>query len=216
MGFLSRIFYNTINWRSKKVFFDGVSDTCLTRLLVFKGAKIVYSKKIADITIVNHHVSCWWARKEISLYDLYYILSDADKYLYYLWRLKYQHHPEPSHEKVFIIHNYMVLVDFYKKTFSIYHKQHVPFIDQKLYTKKVLQKYNYLRIWIGDYTTNTQTTSADSLLVQLSGDMCMSIRDAVCVFQNDKAAEPFFIFTKPSWTHIFNKKTMSCKIIHQS
>lgn len=226
MDFFCRLYYSNINWHSKKVFFDSnIKDKCLIKLLVFKGISIVYSRNIADIIIVRHHQSCWWSWKEISLNDLYYILSDADKYLYYIWSFKRQYQPKAPSEKCFFIHNYMVVLDFSKKNFNIYCRNSIPFIDQKIYTKHLIKDKSYLKIWVGDYFRSRTTNYGDSLLIQISENKYMIIRDAICVFENnelcskmsidDSPSAPFLMTSRYNWAKIFQTKTVSCKIIHQ-
>jgi hypothetical protein len=222
MDFLLRFFMSNISvsWRSKKVFFHtDVKDPCLVKLIRFKGARIVDCRQHADVVIVKYHQSCWWwSLKEISLSDLYYILSDADKYFYYLWKRKDQHHPG-FNEKVFIIGRYMVVIDFFHKVFHVFFHQPHPFIDQKLFTKKIVRNYSYESIWVADQnlTQNTEHRG-DGFLIKMSENTYMSIRDAICVFENETFPEqPFFPDNhhRCDWMHFFHNKNVSCMIVHQ-
>jgi len=220
MDFLFRLFQCNINWCSKKVFFDNIKDKLLIRLLVFKGIVIVNSRDAADIVIVRHHQSCWWSWKELSLSDLYYILSDADKYLYYIWRFKHQYRPKSPTEKCFFIHNYMVIIDFSRKVFNVYCNDHAPFIDQKVYTKHIIKDKSYLKVWIGDYTRLRTTNHGDSLLIHICEDKCMIIRDAICEFRNvellnENPSTPFIVGSKSSLSKLFHRNNVLCRVIHQ-
>lgn len=225
MEYLARLFCNQINWRSKKVFFDDIDDKCLIKLLVFKGITVVDSRQTADLIIVHRHTSCWWPWKEITLTDLYFYLSDGDKYLYYIARLKSQHRPTHN-EKIFLVHNYMIVLNFSHKIFHVYYHELIPFIDRKVYTKKIVKDQNYLRAWVDDYywyRTTTMLNCADGFLIQLSDNRYISIGNAVCIFEQNNSSSltqpsptPFLLHSKFNISKVFQKKnTVWCRILHQ-
>lgn len=227
MEFLARLFCNQIHWRSKKVFFDeSVQDKHLVRLLQVKGAVVADSRETADIVIVRHHRSCWWPWKEITLADLYFYLSDAEKHLYYIAKLKSQHRPTKD-EKIFLVHNYMIVLNSSHKTFHVYYHEPIPFIDYKVFTKKIVKEQPYLRAWVDDnYCLRpTMRDRADGFLIQLSSNRYMSIGNAVCIFKQDEeeqtpcsstqpSSAPFLIHPKFNLSKVFQKKTVWCKILH--
>jgi len=220
MDFLSRFFFNRIQWRFKKVCFENVRDKHLMRLLVSKGIVVVDCREKADLVIVDHHPSCWWSWKEITFADLYYLLSDADKCLYYIMRIKNQYRPALD-ETVFFIHNYMVVMNNTRKVISVYYQQDIPFIDQKIYTKKIILDQHYVHAWISGYH-HTTGHSADGLMLQLFHDKYLSIRDAICIFEHDATSSQsmtpsstsFLFHSKFNLSKLFQKKHMWCRILH--
>lgn len=228
MEFLARLFCNQIQWRSKKVFFDNIHDKYLIKLLLIKGITVVDSRQTADLVIVRHHTSCWWPWKEITLADLYFYLSDGDKYLYYIARLKSQHRPTQN-EKIFLVHNYMIVLNFFHKTFYVYYHEPIPFIDRKMYTKRIIKDQSYLRAWVDDnYWIRVTATRncADGFLIQLSDNRYMSIGNAICIFEQEEKEKisstltqpsptPFLIHSKFNLSKVFhNKNTVWCRILH--
>jgi hypothetical protein len=224
MGFLARLFCNHIVWRSKKVFFDeNAQDKDLIKLLLFKGAITANSRETADLVIVRNHTSCWWSWKEITFADLYFYLTDADKHLYYIARLKQQHRPT-RHEKIFFAHHhYMIVLNFLKKTFHVYYHDPVPFLDQKVYTKHIIRNHPYMRVWVNDGAAAVPQC-VDGFLIQLSNSRYMSIGGAVCIFNQDHdekqsslstIATPFLVHPKFNLSGVFQKhKTVWCTILH--
>ena len=228
MEFLARLFCNQIHWRTKKVFFDeNAQDKHLIRLLLLKGITVVDSRETAELVIVRHHPSCWRPWKEITFADLYFYLSDADKYLYYIAKLKSQHRPIKD-EKIFLVHNYMIVLNSSQKTFHVYSHEPIPFIDQKVYTKRIVKNQRYLRAWVDDYywlRSTTMRNCADGFLIQLSDNRYMSIGNAVCIFEQDEkqtdcsltqpSSTPFLLHSKFNLSKVFEKKTVWCRILHQ-
>lgn len=226
MDFFSRLFCNHITWRSKNVFFDDIHDQYLIKLLLFKGIKMVDSRNMADIVIVRRHSSCWWPWKEITLPDLYFLLSDADKYMYYVWRLKTQYRPQQN-EKLFFVHNYMIVLNSSLKTYHVYYHQPIPFIDHKIYTKKIVKDKSYLHAWVDDdycLRSTTKRNCVEGFLLQLSDHRYMSIGNAICIFEQDEkqnsslltqsSSTPFLIHSKFNLSKVFQKKTVWCRILH--
>lgn len=216
MEFLSRFLFNSIQWRSKKVYFENVHDKDLIRLLLFKGVVLVDCRDKADLVIVDHHPSCWRSWKDVAFADLYYLLSDADKYLYYTMKIKKQHRPDLD-EIVFFVHNYMVVANNTRKVMSVYFQQDIPFIDHKIYTKKIIRDYDYIHAWISG-RHHTSGNFADGLLFQLSPNKYLSIRDAICIFEHEPSSgspsTPFLFHSKFNLSQLFQRKTVWCRIIH--
>lgn len=224
MEFLYRLFCNQIHWRSKKVFFDeNVQDKHLMKLLLLKGITVVDSRETADLVIVRHHRSCWRPWKEITLADLYFYLSDADKYLYYIAKLKSQHRPTQN-EKIFLVHNYMVVLNFSHKTFNVYYHEPVPFIDHKVYTNKIIKEQRYVCAWVDNHywlRSMTMRNCANGFLIQLSDHRYMSIGNAVCISEQEDlssltqpSSTPFLIHSKFNLSKVFEKKTVWWRILH--
>lgn len=224
MEFLCRLFCNHIHWYSKKVFFDNVRDKHLIKLLSCKGIIVVDSPHSADFIIVRHHRSCWWSYKEITLHDLYFYLSDNDKHLYYISRLKKQHRPTQE-EKVYFVHHYMVVINSSQKTFHIFRRKRIPFIDQRIYTKTVVSHQPYTHAWVDDKHTFGKHT--DSMILRMPIDRYMTIGNAVCLFEQDPSivssssfktasTPPFLLHRKPNnLAQYFQKQPhVWCRVLH--